>query len=247
MAQNLYVTARKHFEETAEDSPFSIESSYLAAKCFFLSEEFELAADAFKAIVYRFENLEPQKDQNGLGTYYNWSKLGLADALTAMGNYDRAESIYKQFLEPEFANDLSAPALLGLAELSERRQKWADSQNYLNTYNDRYGASENLISEETTIDTIDELSSEYLARPPVTARGTQYFIQIGVFFNKDNATNLSKLYKDSGYKTNIENFIESGEEFHRVLVGPYDSKQQAEFIKKRLEKAAKEKYLLIER
>jgi tetratricopeptide (TPR) repeat protein len=247
LAQKLYVTARRNFEEVNEGSPFGIEASYLAAKCFLLAEEFELAADAFGAVVDRFENLEPPKDQNGIETYYHWSKLGLADALAAMGNYAQAESLYKQFLEREFESYLSAPALLGLAELSERQQKWIDSQNYLNIYNDRYGVSEKFISEETMIDTTTEFSSEYLAEPPVTIHGIQYFIQIGVFFNKDNATNLSKLYKNSGYKTRIENFIESGEEFHRILVGPYDSKQQAEFIKNRLEKAAKEKYLLIER
>ena len=247
LAQKLYVTARKHFEDITTDSPFYAKASYLAAKCFLLTGEIELAADAFGVIVDSLEKHEHISNQDDQTTWYNWAKLGLADALLAMGNYDRAESIYTQLLEPEYENDLSAPALLGMAELSERRQNWTDSQGYLKAYNDRYGSSEGHVPEDATTEAAQESSPENLELPPVSIRGGQYFIQIGVFFNKDNASRLSTLYKDSGYKTHIENFIEGGEEFHRVLVGPYDSKQQTEFIKKRLEKAAKEKYLLIER
>jgi cell division protein FtsN len=45
----------------------------------------------------------------------------------------------------------------------------------------------------------------------------------------------------------MESFIESGQEYYRILVGGYNSKQQAEFIKRRLEKAADEEYLLLTR
>jgi cell division septation protein DedD len=58
---------------------------------------------------------------------------------------------------------------------------------------------------------------------------------------------MSVLYKKSGYYTLIENFINEGQEFYRVLVGGYDSKQKAEFIKKRLERAAGERYFILVR
>ena len=247
LTQKLYVTARKHFQNVAGDSPFKSEAEYLAAKCLLLTEEYELASENFNAIVDRYEKSATQDIEKEQAEYYNWSVLGLADALLAEEDYEKAEEIYKRLLQPQFEKNIMAPALLGLTELYKKLQKWDIAQHYINMYNDHYKADINQFSKGAKI----EKTERYSAKPTDTHQdavpGNKYFIQVGAFFNMDNADRISSLYKDSGYRTHIENFIEGGEEFHRVLIGGYDSKQQAEFVKKRLERATKEKYLILKR
>jgi hypothetical protein len=243
LAQKLYVTARKHFEEISDSSPFGEESSYLAAKCYLLSDEHELAGDAFRNIVAEYGNSGYGSERNIRKQFKEWSWLGYADALTVQGDYTAAEQYYNALLN----GSLEPPALIGLAELSEKKGNWENARRYLDTYQNRYasaGYGEIRRVEDEPSPTIAG-TQQLIESDKAVKKG--HYIQIGVFHEIANASRLTKLYQESGYNTRVENFIEGGEEFHRVMVGPYQSKQQAEFIKNRLEKAARERYLLIER
>jgi len=247
LTQKLYVTSRKHFQNVAENSPFKSEAEYLAAKCLLLAEEYELASESFKAIVDRYEETGIQDIEKEQAEYYNWSVLGLADALLAEEDYEKAEDIYKRLLQPQFEKDIMAPALIGLTELYEKLQKWDIAQHYMNVYNDHYKADISQVTKSPETERTERYSAKTADFHQDAVLPNKYYIQVGAFSNMNNADRISSLYKDSGYKTHIENFVEGGQEFHRVLIGGYDSKQQAEFIKKRLEKAAKEKYLILKR
>lgn len=244
LAQKLYVTANKLFDNIDEDSPFWDEASYLAAKCLLMSDEYELAIDDFKAITDRYETEESGDAREKLEQFYNWAKLGLADAYASLKNYSQAESVYTELIEPENEADISAPALLGLQDIAQQQDKQDDSREYANMYNERYPTDSPVIESRDTIESVSAKPDDY---EPAVKRRSGYFIQVGVFHNRENADRMSKLYKESGYKTFIEVFIEGGEEFHRVLVGDYQSKQQAEFVKKRLERAIGERYFIIKR
>ncbi|MCD6162637.1 MAG: SPOR domain-containing protein [candidate division Zixibacteria bacterium] len=246
LAQKLYVTANKLFENIDQDSPFWDEASYLAAKCLLMSDEYELAADDFKAITDRYESEESSEVKDKLEQFYNWAKLGLADAYASLKDYNQAESVYTELIEPEREHDISAPALLGLQDIAQQQNKQDNSREYANMYNERYQPDSPVI-ENSGRDTAESISAKPEKYEPAIKRSSGYFIQVGVFHNRENADRMSTLYKESGYKAYIEVFIEGGEEFHRVMVGGYQSKQQAEFVKKRLERAIGEKYFIIKR
>ncbi|OQX92709.1 MAG: hypothetical protein B6D58_01635 [candidate division Zixibacteria bacterium 4484_95] len=236
LAQNLYVAARKHLEDIDDNSPFGMEASYLAARCYMLSTEYDRAARAFKDIINRYENNDSNGYENNQSNYYYWAVLNLADTKYASGDFEQAIRFYKQLLQPSLEKDVFALALLGLSETSRKMNRRDDANRYYHLYKERYDSGINPIALETEMTDSGQ---------PSKIADTKYYIQVGVFSDKARAEKMSTLYKKNGYYALIENFAKEGQEFYRVLVGGYNSKQKAEFIKKRLEKAAGERYLIL--
>lgn len=243
LAQNLYVTARKHLEDIADDSPFCMEALYLASRCHMLSREYSRAVKAFADIIDHYESYDLDRQEDGQNNYYYWTVLSLADTKYASGDFEQAISLYQQLLQPSLEKDIFALALLGLSEASKKLKRRDDANRYYHLYRDRYESGIHPVALERDILKTEMAGSDQQDK----ISGTKYYIQIGVFSRKANAQDISLLYKKSGYQTLIENFVKERQEFHRVLVGGYNSKQKAEFIKKRLEKAYGERYFLLMR
>jgi len=244
LAQRLYVTARKQLESIPGNSPLVPEANYLMGRCCLLSGEYKQAADIFKQTIDYFDNnrsgaITPNRQYFGY-----WARLGLADSYLAQSDYDSARRQYQELLQTEFEDDIYAMALLGLSETAAAYGDRDDAGRYSSLYRERYQAVIEPISDKQL--TSPDISD---SQPVKSSRSTmhRFYIQVGAFSRRDNAIRTSSLYKNSGYNVYMENFIENGKEFYRILIGGYNSKQQAEFIKSRLEKAAGEKYILLKR
>ena len=240
MAQGLYLTARKQLQSIPDGSPFYPEANYLAARCYLLAGEYEDAILELTKII----------DSPGGSAYTSWASLTMADAYYDIKEYREAERMYYELLKPELEDDIYPLALLGLVETSRAQGRSGDADQYYKLYEDHYRSG-------ITLESYQEKSKVKSAERPSTAAdespdkpetsGGRYYIQIGAFSVKDNALKLAGLYRQSGYDVYMETYIENGKEFYRILIGGYNSKQQAEFIQKRLEKAMGEKYILLQR
>jgi tetratricopeptide (TPR) repeat protein len=240
LAQGLYLTARKQLQSIPEGSPFWPEANYLAARCYLQAGEYEDAILEFNKIV----------DNPNRSAYANWAVLNTADAYYEIREYQEAERYYYSLLKPELEDDIYPLALLGMVETEKALNKSGDAERYYRTYEDRYKTGITLADYQTNPNP-DRQSS-----PPASTNrapdkpersGGRYYIQIGAFSVKENALKLAGLYRESGYDVYMETYIENGKEFYRILIGGYNSKQQAEFIQRRLEKAMGEKYILLQR
>jgi tetratricopeptide (TPR) repeat protein len=239
MAQGLYVTAARQFRSISDGSPFSAESNYLAARCYLLSGEYEDALLHFTEIIDR-----PQQTD-----YYYWANLGMADSYYESGNYQEAARNYYGLLRPELGDDIYALALSGMIETSRALNKDSDADYYYRQYQERYRTGISLAAYQEKPSRQEQREVQQQEKPaerPQTERG-RYYIQVGAFSKKDNAVRFADLYRQSGYDVYMETFIERGNEYYRILIGGYNSKQQAEFIQRRLEKAMGEKYILLKR
>ncbi|MCP4581960.1 MAG: tetratricopeptide repeat protein [candidate division Zixibacteria bacterium] len=244
LAQHLFITARKQLESIPESSPFAPQARYLAARCYLLSDEHKKAASSFEYLINQSQDEDFIHKSEYIPNYSGWIRLGLADTRLEMKDYLEAHRLYRELLKPEYENDIFALALLGLAEIAKAQGDTDDVARYYDLYNDRYQ------SNLTYVKVKGKPRRIYADKSPGKAtksRHSRFYIQVGAFSKKDNALRISSLYKNSGYNVYMETFIEGGKEFYRILVGGYNSNQQAEFIKNRLEKSAGEKYLLIER
>ena len=244
LAQRLYVTAGKQLESIPDNSPLAPEAKYLIGRCYLLSGEYKQAIDIFKRTVGYFNDNNSRALPSNRQIYGFWARLGLADSYLALADYDKARRQYQELLRPELEEDIYAMALLGLSETAATHGNRDDAGRYSNIYKERYQTIIEPVPNKQLTQT--ELSHNKPAKSsPSTMH--RYYIQVGAFSKKDNAIRTSSLYKNSGYNVYMENFIEGGKEYYRILIGGYNSKQQAEFIKNRLEKAAGEKYILLKR
>jgi predicted negative regulator of RcsB-dependent stress response len=247
ISQGLFGTAQKMFEEIPATSAFAAEAAYLAGRCCILSGDNESAEKIFQDAVKQF-NPTRNKSQAAFQTeYYYWSVYGLGESKSVRGDNAAAEKLYKQLLEPQLESNITPLALLGLAKAARQAKKMDQANQYMNLYKEKYGQPP--IGEAHTTSTArntptssgnsDERADKLL--------GNKYYVQIGVYSKKDNADKTAATYKKSGYKTLVENYNKQGQVFYRVLLGSYNSKSQADYIKVRLEKSAGEKYTLLVR
>jgi tetratricopeptide (TPR) repeat protein len=247
ISQGLYGTAQKMFEEVPPNSPFSAEATYLAGRCCKLSGDNESAEKIFQEAVRRFNPAKNKNQADFQTEYYYWSVYGLGESKSDRGDDAAAEKLYKQLLEPRLESDITPLALLGLARTARQSKKPDQANQYIELYKEQYGqppTGEALTSssgqkEQTAQANSDERADKLL--------GNRYYVQIGVYSKKDNADKTAAIYKKSGYKTLVESFDKQGQPFYRVLLGSYNSKSQADYIKVRLEKSAGEKYALLVR
>lgn len=240
LSQGLYVTAGRQFESIDADSPFFQEADYLAARCLLRSGETQDAIAAFESF------LEGQKQHGTPGQsedrfWQGWASLGLADAYVDAGENHRAEDTYERLLDPDHKETVMAPAIMALAGLADARSDAKMAAIYNSMYGERFGAA---IVAPPAAGSVEPPAQ---SPPVVPKKAKKHYIQVGVYSKRDNALKISSLYRKSGYDVYMENFEKEGKEFYRILIGGYDSKQQAEFIKNRLEKATDEKYILLER
>ncbi|NLI15327.1 MAG: hypothetical protein GX409_03470 [candidate division Zixibacteria bacterium] len=251
ISQGLLGTARKMFEAVPPASPFGAEASFLAGRCCLYSGDFESAEKIFADAIKRF-NPDKNKNQTDFQTdYYYWSIFGLGEAKSALGQNSAAEKLYNQILDSRFESDIEPLALLGLAKTSRQAKKAQQADRYMNLYKEKYGP---MPAHEARIPLSGATTREQPSSAPANPDermdkilGNKYYIQIGAYSKKANADNEAALYKKNGYKVLIESYEKQGQTFYRVLLGDYNSKSQAEYIKSKLEKATGEKYTLLVR
>lgn len=75
--------------------------------------------------------------------------------------------------------------------------------------------------------------------------GITYSVQVGVFSVKGNAKNLSKRIEAYGYDTRLEKRNISGNDYYVVLAGRFDTLQQAEMARQKLELGENEVFKVV--
>jgi cell division septation protein DedD len=65
----------------------------------------------------------------------------------------------------------------------------------------------------------------------------RYQIQVASFSTQDEAQQLARLLRDKGYRPAIAEFLETAQTWHRVIVGPFPSKDEARQVGAQIEKA----------
>lgn len=66
------------------------------------------------------------------------------------------------------------------------------------------------------------------AKPAVTARGPEYWIQTGSYKSQTRAEELSQTLTGKGLAGRVFSFAKANETFFRVRIGPYTNRQEAE-------------------
>jgi tetratricopeptide (TPR) repeat protein len=246
IAQNLNVAAEKQFKEISPSSNFSPEASYLSAKCYLLTNEYDEAFKAFQLVIDNYAGKKNKGKPISPNYFYYWAILGQAESKMAIGKYTEAEKLYDQLLDPELDNDIFPLALLDLAKLSQETNKPEKVEHYLNLYKDQYGSAPLDLAKIAQPN--NDLQTSIPAEKTIEKyAGNKYYIQIGIFAKKQNADKSAAIYHKSGYRTTVEEFSKQDQKFYRVILGSYSSKQEANFVKERLEKSAGEKYALLVR
>lgn len=63
------------------------------------------------------------------------------------------------------------------------------------------------------------------------AKEGEYVVRAGSYVNPDNAQKYADELADKGYSTEIRTVTVKGKKYHRVLVGPYTDKSEAEVVR----------------
>lgn len=244
LAQRLYVAAAKQLESIPDGSPFFAQANFLAGCCYLYSGELDRATKKLESIIDHGQQANKRgADQD----FADWADLKLADTYLVRGEYSRADGEYQSLLRPELENDIYALALLGLAESARAQKKEIDAERYSGLFRERYKSGALITpAEDKTSSKTPEQPDNKPSNQEKSSAG-RFYIQVGAYSNKDNALRTASLYKENGYNVYMDTSRENGHDFYRILVGGYSSRQQAEFIQKRLEKASGEKYLLLQR
>jgi len=171
-----------------------------------------------------------------------WCRLGLADCAFLKEDYRRAEDGYKELVD-RFPDSPSFPfSLIGLSETYRKKGELDRAAVYYQLYTERFESAPG--SDEIEASILDKSAESSRAEPP-SILDVDYYIQVGVFSNKDNAKKCMKKFRNMGYRSKIEDFHQNGKTFYKALIGPYDSEKTARLEKQNLEKSQGEEYLII--
>ncbi len=168
--------------------------------------------------------------------------MGMADCQLLKDNYRQAERLYMEFIE-RYPDSQSMPfALVGLSETYRQKGDLDKSATYYQLYREQFESSPG--SDEIKAAILDDDSR--LTRTDLPSiLDVEYFIQVGVFAKKDNAKRCVREFRNSGFRSKMENFSQDGKSFYRALIGPFADENEARRRKLELENSRGEEYLII--
>jgi tetratricopeptide (TPR) repeat protein len=227
-AQGLNITASRLYPKLPGMTSSNQTDLLKIAFCKQKAGEYDAAVEIYKSLI-----------DEGSGQPAIWARLGVADCSMLKGDYEAAAVGYKDFIGMYPDSPAVAFALLGAADAYARLGQ-ADRAKY---FNDQY------------IKSFPGATAPSEAEPPVPEEeatparlpksiNAAYFIQVGVFGKIENARTCLRKYRNLGYQVRMDEFQEGGQEFHKVLVGPYKDEASAQRVKNELEKSEGEKFLI---
>jgi len=140
---------------------------------------------------------------------YSQAKFKLADVYFLQSDYGNARQLYESIKE-DSPSDIMPLVLLRLAQIASRSGDWDNKSKYLNLIKTKY-------SKSSVINFVKTLESY----------GDFFTIQVGAFAQKANANVLiDTLGKE--YNAYIVSDTKNGQVIHKVRVGKYKSRYQAQ-------------------
>jgi TolA-binding protein len=191
------------------DSNMQAELYYLAGVSFLKQNKFSKAKDNLLMLISRYARTEFVDD----------AYLSLGDCYLLSGDIDNALRSYRAFLSKYPQSDLLHLVYWRLAESYYRSGQWDKAGNYFKKVIEKYPKSFEADKAKALLD-----------------EGLYFTVQLGAFINKRNAKSLYERLIDKEYPAYVSSFNKKGKTFYRVRVGKFDSRKQAELVKKRLKK-----------
>ena len=190
----------------------------------------------FKTAISIFEKLN-----QSVGEISDWAALGLADCDLLQKDYSEAIRNYENIIDKRADSDVAALAMLGMSMAYREDGRVDKAQRSYMLYKEKYPASpksdemEVLLSENKGDEPSPDIAKEINAA---------YYVQVGIFSKNDNAKTCLRKFKSLGYQVRSDDFIEGGQKYIRVLIGPYKDEHSAKKIKNDLEKSEGEDFLI---
>jgi tetratricopeptide (TPR) repeat protein len=228
-AQGLNITASRLYPKPPRITSSNQTEILKIAFCKQKAGEYDVAVELYESLV-----------GEGSGQTAIWASLGVVDCSMLRGDYQAAAAGYDDFVEMYPESPAVAFAILGAADAYGRLGQ-TERANY---FNDQYFKS---FPGATAPAEAEPPASEEEATPTRLPKSINaaYFIQVGVFGKIDNARTCLRKYRNLGYQVRMDEFQEGGQEFHKVLVGPYKGEASAQRVKNELEKSEGEKFLIL--
>ncbi len=185
------------------------EANYFAGASYVNLFDFLSAKKSFKAVVEKYRGT----------AYYEDAYLGLGEVEFLQENFDEGLKIYYEFLAAGPSNKRLATLYFRLAELNLKK---GDEKEYKKYYD--------------KLQTEFPLSFEARDSRRLVEQEDFYTVQVGAFTNYANAEKFIAQLKAQGYDVYSVLCLLAGKNLCRVRVGKFKTRQEAEGLKRKLEK-----------
>jgi len=211
--------------------------------------DLSLSLDLYKSALYKQQLGEYD---NAAGIYLKlmetgdsdlakWAELGLSDCLLMQEHHDSALSGYKKLIERDPESPVFSFALVGISEAYRRHGDIDKSEVFYELYRERFEISPRSIELEAALFERQSAGDERQLKSLIDV---EYYVQVGVFARKSNASTCLKKFRNLRLTTRMIDFRDNSKVFYRVIVGPYGSETEARDVKNQLEKTQGEIYTL---
>lgn len=168
-----------------------------------------------------------------------WAELGRSDCMLLSGDHNSALSGYKKLVDKYSDSDVFPFALVGISETYRRMGDIEKSRTFYELYREKYEMAPRNIEIEAALFEKEPDNKDQKLKSLIDI---EYYIQVGVFARKSNASTCLRKFRNMRYQTRMVDFRDNGRTFYRVIVGPYGSEAEASREKARLEQSQGEKY-----
>jgi tetratricopeptide (TPR) repeat protein len=226
----LLITAGSLLENTASERSPKPHTLYNSALYKQQLGQYDQAIDLFRKV----RNVADDE-------YKLWAELGISDCRLSQDKPESALSGYKDLAE-NYPNSKVFPfALVGISEAYRRMGNIDKSKVFYDLYREKYEMAPRNIEIEAAL---FENQNDDNDRELRSLIDIEYYVQVGVFARKSNASTCMKKFRNMRYSARMSDFRDSGRTFYRVLVGPYQDQAEAQREKSKLEKSQAEKYTI---
>lgn len=229
-AAGMLITASKLNNNPGNENPGLIENRYKMALNKQLMGEYSSSKDLFQEV-----------SDIGQAGISDWARLGIADCLLLMEKHDKALLAYKNQVDTNPKSPVFPFALIGISEAYRNLGNIEKAGVFYELYKDRFENSPGNPEIEAAL--LEGRASEN-SKKLHTLIDVDYYIQVGVFARKSNATTCLKNFRNARYRTRMISFRENDKTFYRIIIGPYGNKSKAKKEKSRLEQSQGEVYTI---
>jgi TolA-binding protein len=184
------------------------EANYFTGASYLNLFDFLTAKKNFKVIVDKYKG----------SSYYEDAYLALGDVELLQENYHEALKAYTEFYVTNPSKKRLATLYFRLAEVNLKLNNQKEFKKYLDKLRQEFPQS-----------------FEAKDAKRLELHDTFYTVQVGAFTNYDNAEKFIAKLKDKGYDVYSVLCMLSGKKLCRIRIGKFESRAEAEELKKKLE------------
>ena len=185
---------------------------YLLGLSYLKEGNYLRSADIFEIILNEFEH----------SRFKDEARMGLADAFFIMGEFDKADSLYKESISINPDSKFKAQAYWRLSQIAFKKSDTQQASFYLQK-----------IKAEFPLCMEVKLSGDNFVSGGLK-EGLYYTVQVGSFVKEENAKNLLRKLSENGYPAYLEEIDRLGKVVYRVRVGRFAQRKDAEALETRL-------------